>query len=336
MAIPHNRPTIGWREKRAIAKTIDTGWIGPGKSVEKLESEIASTFGLVPKSVVAVSSGTAALQVLLTGAHLDNKHVALPAYACVAIENAIHGSGLIPVHVDSEKNSPLIPSALELTRETGAIIGISTFGHHYRFETETKALRIADITHSLGEGHKQRDFSGDVAIASLSATKLITSGGQGGVILCKSESLAEELRDLRDFDMKRDDKSRLNYQMTDLQASFGRMQLSRLPAFLESREKIHQIYESKLASIYSPKEKRVHYRTLIKSKDPVKLIDWLYKNGVTAIRPYERREMVGNLESFPNAAAFTDQYVSIPNFPKLTLREALSISKIILKFNETE
>lgn len=336
MEIPHNLPTIGWLEKKATAKTIGSGWVGPGKCVQELESEFATLFGLDPKFVIAVSSGTAALQLVLFGSKMGAKNVVLPAYSCVSIENAIRGSGLNPVHVDSDPNSPLIPSTLDCGLDTGAIIGISTFGHHFRFQSSTKAMKIADITHSLGEGLEQRHFSGDVGVASLGATKLITSGGQGGIILSKFENLADELRDLRDFDMKKDGKLRSNYQMTDLQASFGRAQLKRLPQILESRAKIHQLYASKLQSVYAPEGERVHYRTLVSTKNPAKLINWLFKNGVTAIRPYERAEMVGNLVGFPNAAKFTDHSVSIPNFPKLKLRYVRKISNLIREFEESQ
>lgn len=332
MVIPHNLPTIDSRETRAVSRTIKSGWIGPGRTVRMFEEDFANLFQLSSDLAIAVSSGSAAIQLTLMGANLLKNKVIIPAYACVAIENAVRASGLEAVHLDSAKNSPLIPEHIDPLPDVGATIGISTFGNHYNFQPTSDFMKIADITHSLGKGTSFRKFSGDVAIASLGATKLITSGGQGGIILCKSSELAKQIRDIRDFDTKRDEKNRYNYQMTDIQASFGIIQLQKLSEFTERRYEIHEHYHSKLKELYSFQKDQIHYRALIRTSKPNELIDWLHINGISAIIPYEKYEMVDNLKSFKNARNFADQMVSIPIYPSLTTRQMRKIVNVIQKF----
>lgn len=332
MIIPHNVPTIGLREKRALSKIVDSKWIGPGFAVTEFESQVGAIFGLPGQFVVAVSSGTAALHLALMGASLSRKVVQIPAYACVAIENAITGSALLPEHLDSQANSPLIPEDTHPGELIGATVGISTFGHQYIFSPKKNALQIADITHSFGFGKKDRDFSGDVAVASLAATKLITTGGQGGVVICRSSAFAQSIRDFRDFDMKKDLKPRLNFQMTDLQAAFGIVQLRRLNEFIEKREVIHQLYASMLPNVLPKKNESVAYRTLIKVNNPYELSNFLATRRIASIIPYERKEMAGNLEEFANAGVFTDTSLSIPNYPSLKIRDARRIAQNIMEY----
>jgi len=65
-------------------------------------------------------------------------------------------------------------------------------------------------------------LQGNVGIYSFYATKLITSGGQCGMLVCKDKSLVDKVKDYREFDYRQDRKYRFNFQMTDLQAAIGR------------------------------------------------------------------------------------------------------------------
>ena len=94
---------------------------------------------------------------------------------------------------------------------------------------------IEDCAQSLGASidNKKTGIIGKVGIFSFYTTKLMTSGGQGGMFVSKDKNLVDKVRDYREFDCRRDKKHRFNFQMTDLQASIGRVQLKQLPLFLE-------------------------------------------------------------------------------------------------------
>ena len=70
----------------------------------------------------------------------------------------------------------------------------------------------------------------------------MTTGGQGGAVISRDKALIEKVRDYRQFDGRDDAKLRFNFQMTDMQAAVGRVQLGKLPEFLEQREHLFGIY----------------------------------------------------------------------------------------------
>ena len=71
-----------------------------------------------------------------------------------------------------------------------------------------------------------------------------TSGGQGGVVFSRDKALVDAVRDYREFDCRDDQTRASTFQMTDLQAAVGRVQLSRLPEFLTRRDDLYKIYQS--------------------------------------------------------------------------------------------
>ncbi len=61
--IPVSRPDVGLQELTAVQKIFDTGWLGHGAAVMDFENELSRL--LEGRSVVAVSTGTAALHLAL-------------------------------------------------------------------------------------------------------------------------------------------------------------------------------------------------------------------------------------------------------------------------------
>ena len=58
------------------------------------------------------------------------------------------------------------------------------------------------------------------------------------MIVSKDKSLIKEIKkDFINFDMRKDDKFRFNFQMTETQAAFGRAQLKKLNFFISKRKK---------------------------------------------------------------------------------------------------
>jgi perosamine synthetase len=146
----------------------------------------------------------------------------------------------------------------------------------------------------------------------------MTSGGQGGMFVSKDKRLVERVRDYRDFDCRRDKKHRFNFQMTDVQASIGRVQLKRLPVFLERRKKIFTMYkESALDLIESKNNTPVHYRAILKVNDPVEIKEKLLKKGVNVIIPIEDWELLGSRSKYKNAYNLTQATLSLPIYPSL-------------------
>ena len=107
---------------------------------------------------------------------------------------------------------------------------------------KNKSTIIEDACQCLGAkiNGKPVGLQGKVGIFSFYATKLITTGGQGGMVVSKDKTFISEVKDFIDFDKRRDDKLRFNFQMTEIQAAFGRAQLRNIKSFIKKEVKFSE------------------------------------------------------------------------------------------------
>lgn len=337
--ISHNKPTLGKEEEEAALRVIRSGWLAQGHQVNAFEDEFCQFLNLPQGHAVAVSSGTAALFLALWAVNAKNKIVAFPVYACSALRNAVSMAGAKEYLVDVAESSPNID--LEHVRESkpDIIILPHMFGIPVDFDTLEEVNIIEDCAQSLGATVDgiQVGLHGKLGLYSFYATKLITTGEQGGMIASTDKALIDTIRDYREFDCRRDNNKRFNFQMTDLQAAIGREQLRKLPAFLERREEIYNRYEDAgltLLDINGKNDKRimpVRYRAVLKTKCPEKIINSLDHFGVKVIVPIEDWELLGKPDLFPFALKLTKETVSLPVYPSLTNSEIDIILKGVSK-----
>ncbi len=119
----------------------------------------------------------------------------------------------------------------------GILVDIST-------ATRKDIVVIEDCAQALGASLEGETLGvkGLAGVFSFSATKMLTTGGQGGMVVSRARCFVEAVRDFREFDGRHDHKPRFNFQMTDLQAAIGRAQLKKLPAFVARRAEIYMRY----------------------------------------------------------------------------------------------
>lgn len=307
--IPHNRPTLGVAEEAAARTVLRSGWVAQGAEVERFENELCAFLGVKEGHAVAVSSGTAALFLALEVLGARGKDVALPVYACSALRHAAAMAGAKEQLLDCAPGSPNADTE-------GLTIPYAIIPHMFGIPCAlpgSPSVVIEDCAQSLGV-----QISGRVSIFSFYATKLITSGGQGGMFVSKDKALVDAARDYRQFDGRRDRKARFNFQMTDLQAAVGRAQLKRLPEFLERREAIFQRYKKAGLDLLDGPKGTVRYRAVLKTDKPAKVLAALAAADIKAIVPVEDWELLGDPGEFPEAAALARSTVSLPCYPSLT------------------
>jgi len=174
------------------------------QSVEALEADIGQHFGA--RHVALVSSGTAALTIALKAlkAGSTKTEVVIPAYTCFSVPAAVIHAGLTPVPCD------INPATFDLDESSlDRAIGPSTLAvvaHHLfgivsdveRVRARCAPLGIAvveDAAQGMGLTMNGRALGtlGDVGVFSLGRGKHLTCGS-GGVILTKSDALAEAIR----------------------------------------------------------------------------------------------------------------------------------------------
>jgi len=321
--IPHNQPTLGKEEEIAARRVIKSGWLAQGKEVEEFEDAFCNFVGLPSGHSVAVSSGTAALYLSLWVLNAKNKKVAFPSYVCASVKYAVNLSEGHSVIVDTAANSPNI--SINELNNSGCDIAIAPhmFGIPVNIPGITTPVIIEDCCQSIGaQLHgKSVGLHGDIGIYSFYATKLITSGGQGGMIVSNDKSIINEIKDYRLFDMRNDNKMRFNFQMTDLQAAIGIEQLKKLPDFLKRREEISLMYQNAgltLQKADTPNSKQVYYRAVLKTDKSKELIEKLAKKQIKGIVPIEDWEL---LDQTANALNYTQKTISLPLYPNLTNKQ---------------
>jgi len=319
--IPRNRLTLDVEESEAAKRAIESGWLAQGREVQAFENELCSFLGLPDGHAVTVSSGTAALFLALWVLDAAGCGVGCPVYGCSALTNAIALVGGRPILLDTERNSPNIDLDALLRCDANIVIVPHMFGLPVDLRTVAGKRVVEDCAQALGAklGEKPVGLVGVISIFSFYATKLITSGGQGGMLVSKDRAIAEAARDYREFDCRRDRKPRFNFQMTDLQAAIGRAQLRKLPSFLSRRREIFEQYrQAGLDLVDDNAASPVRYRSIVRSKHPRSLIAELRRRDVEAIVPVEDWELLGPAQDYPAALAFARTTVSLPTYPSLS------------------
>ena len=333
--IPHSRPTVGQAEAEAVKKVVLSGHLAQGGEVEAFEAEVAAFVGR--RYGVAVSSGSAALHLALLALGVGpGKEVVVPSYVCTALLHAVNATGARPVaaDIDSRTRNLDVESCRERCSEaTGAIVLPHMFGRVANTEVfgDLGLPLIEDCAMSIGaERAGRKAGSGSaLAICSFYATKVIATGGEGGMVLTDSEELAEQLRGLRQYDGLPADRLRFNCKMSDMAAALGRVQLRRLPEFVESRRAIAARYDEAFAAlaVECPLADRGHiyFRYVLGIDGDVDAcMGQLEARGVCARRPIDRplhRELGASDSHYPKTSAAHARDISVPLFPSLSAAE---------------
>lgn len=344
--IPHSRPTMDEEEARAAAAVVASGQVAEGPAVAAFEQELAACIG-VPHAVAA-SSGTAALHLVLTAMGIGpGDEVVVPSFVCSALLNAVNYTGAEPVLADIDPATlNLDPRDVErrLSPRTRAVILVHLFG---LAADVTRFLGlgvpiIEDCAHSIGGTHGTRRLGsfGQAAVFSFYATKVIATG-EGGMVATRSPELADRIRDLRSYDKKSDYRVRFNYQLTDIQAAVGRVQLVKLGRFISRRREIARRYRAAFQDLpvrHPPDDAgHVYFRYVLDTgTDCTDVIRRASQRGVGCSRPVHTplHRLIGQ-SGFPHAEKAWSQCLSIPIYPSLTdadVERIIEVTSGLLKF----
>ena len=327
--IPHSMPTLGPAERRAAARVLASGQLAMGPEVSAFEREAARWLGR--SRAAATSSGTTALQLSLAALGAGpGREVVLPSYVCSAVLNAVGANGARPVLCDVDREGwHLTPELVKrvLTRRTAAVVVPHLFGRPapVREIARLGVPVVEDCALTLGAGVGR---TGTLTVLSFYATKLLTSGGQGGMVLGDDRRLVESVRDLLLHDNRERYRLRFNAQMTDLQAAVGRVQLSRLQGFLKARKRLADRYTKALRGVPgivlpfdAESPKRTWFRYTVEVADARRTARALARKGIEAKPPVFRplhRYLGLDPKRFPAAEEIDRRVLSIPLYPSLS------------------
>lgn len=298
--LPFSRPDIGQEEINEVIEVLSSGWITSGPKVQAFEKAFAEYVGC--PYALALSSCTAGLHLAMEMLDLKpGDEVITTSLTWPATVNMIHLCGGRPVFVDVERNTiNLDVSRVEkaITKRTRAIVPVHFAGQSCDLDGLRKICQsrgitlIEDAAHAVGSEYKGKRIgsSDNIAVFSFHPIKNMTTG-EGGMITTHDEETYERLRLLRFHGVDKDAWKRYGlaekegydlhlpgwkYNMTDIQAAIGLVQLKRLDKMIERREKLVALYDSLLSDVheltlpanvpYSVRHAR-HLYTLIVDKD---------------------------------------------------------------------
>lgn len=222
-----------------------------GEHVDAYEREFAAYHGV--GYATAVSSGTAAVHSALSALRIDiaQEVISSPITDPGGVA-PILWNNCIPVFADADPETMNISArsiAERITDRTRAVIVTHLAGQPADMDPILAVARahglavIEDCSQAHGALYKGRlvGTMGDLAAFSLMGGKHHTSGGQGGMVITNDEALYWQAKRFADRGKPFGSTATsnlflgLNYRMTELQATIGRVQLGRLEGVLERR-----------------------------------------------------------------------------------------------------
>ncbi|WP_429022960.1 DegT/DnrJ/EryC1/StrS family aminotransferase [Aeromonas allosaccharophila] len=328
---PHNKPTLSHDESQAAARVLASGWITQGEEVLALEKESGDYINLPAENIVAVSSGSAALYMALTIGNAKNRYISASAYSCRSILNTIQLSGGIPNFLGIEE--VVVNASLKKSNAEIYVIAHMFGPPNLNVDNKISYFLIEDAAQALGAKIKniQVGLFGDIGVFSLGATKIITSGGQGGIIISRNRDISDLARKMPDYNSIVDAIPRFNFQMKDIQAAIARAQFKKLPEFIFRRANIFKKYQEAGLPIIdriSQYVTSVRFRAVIFT-DSIKVISCqnaLLESGLRSIVPVTEDELLTTNTLVPNAADLSKKTLSTPIYPSLSDND---VNKII-------
>ena len=269
MNVPFFRPDIGDEEIEAVVAVLRSGWLTIGPKTRQFEEQFATYLGGGVEAV-AVNSATAGLHLAAEACGIGPRDAVLvPTLTFTATAEVVGYLGADVILTDVEPGTNLIDLAdaeRRLTPRCRAIMPV----HFGGLPCDMKAILafarrhdlkvIEDAAHALPanrDGLAVGAWDSDAAVFSFYANKTITTG-EGGMLVTRNKYTAERARVMRTHGINRDSFDRFRkvgaawsydivglgykYNMTDVAAAIGVVQLAKAQKLRQSRERAAMIY----------------------------------------------------------------------------------------------
>jgi dTDP-4-amino-4,6-dideoxygalactose transaminase len=348
---------------KEVTDVLKSNWIGTGPKVKLFEDNFKTYKGV--SYAIALNSCTAGLHLALLGSGINpGDDVLVPSMTFCATVNTIEHVGAKPVFLDcdSTMNVTLAEIKNRITPKTKAIVVVHFAGRCVtdieeiaRYAKEKNIHLIEDCAHAIETkiNGKPAGCFGDIGVFSFYATKNITTA-EGGMLITNNEKIAEKVKVLALHGMSKDAWKRFSddgykhyeveypgykYNMTDVAAAMGVVQLSKIDAYYKRRAEIWKKYQDELIGLpvvlpAQPCENEIHAFHLfpiLLDTDKVditrdQLIMLLHKENIGTgvhyravhLQPFYRDKYSIKAEDYPVANYISERTLSIPFSQYLT------------------
>jgi len=257
-------PCYAEDEIAAVEEVLRSGKVNywSGDQGTSFEKEFAAYTGT--KYAIALANGTVALEAALYAIGIgDGDEVIVPARTFIATASSVAMCGAMPIVADIDLGSGnLAVDTIEAARteKTRAIIVVHLGGWpcdmpEIMAYAEMHGLQvIEDCAQAHGaeiNGRKVGSF-GHAAAFSFCQDKIISTGGEGGMLVTDDQDVWRKVWSLKDhgrdydeaFNREHEPGHRwlcttfgTNWRLTEMQSAIGRIQLKKLPEWLSARRK---------------------------------------------------------------------------------------------------
>ena len=369
--LPFALPSISEEAIEEVASVLRSGWVTSGPKVKQFENDFCDYVS--SKESIALNSATAGLHLALEAIGLsENNAVITSSVTFTATTEVICYFKAQPILTDVDPiHNVMTPETLLETIEkectvngnslihkssgkiVKAIMPVHLAGYTCDMEALIEISRkynlfvIEDAAHAFPAIHKGKMIGawGDFTVFSFYATKGITTG-EGGMVTTNNSELASRMRVMRLHGINRDTYNRpgwfyevvdagFKYNLTDIAAALGIVQLKESPGFWNRREEIALRYNEEFCKIKGmklplPDSRGKHSWHLYRIElDPkvakmgrdslaIELKDRNIGSSLHFIpiyeHPFYKKNYNFKKKDFPNASKMYDRALSLPLF----------------------
>ena len=257
-------PSFTEEETSAVTAVLQSNKVNywTGQEGREFEKEFAAYTD--SNYAIALANGTLALDLALQTLEIKaGDEVIVTSRTFIASISSIINAGATPIFADVELESQNISAATisaVLTEKTKAIICVHLAGWPCEMDDimtlaeRNKLYVIEDCAQAHGTKYKGRSVGsiGHIGAWSFCQDKIMTTGGEGGMLTTNDEKLWRKAWAFKDhgksyaavYEKQHPPGYRwlhesfgTNWRLTEMQSAIGRIQLKRMPAWTEIRNK---------------------------------------------------------------------------------------------------
>jgi dTDP-4-amino-4,6-dideoxygalactose transaminase len=251
-------------EIQAAASVLRSGRVNQwtGEEVEKFQQEFAAACGV--KHAIALANGSVALELALKALEIGpGDEVVVTPRTFIASASCAVLQGATPVFTDVDRDTQNIHAESirkVLSTKTRAIIAVHLAGWPCDMESimglaqEHDLKVIEDCAQAHGASYRGKPVGafGHISAFSFCQDKIMTTGGEGGMLLTDDDGLWAFCWSYKDHGKSYEsvyskaqtsgfrwlhDGFGTNWRMTEMQAAIGRVQLRKLQRWVEIRRR---------------------------------------------------------------------------------------------------
>ncbi len=260
----------------AAASVLRSGKVNQwtGEEVEKFQQEFAAACGV--KHTIALANGSVALELALKALGIGpGDEVVVTPRTFIASASCAVLQGATPVFVDVDRDSQNIhveSIRKVLSSKTRAIIAVHLAGWPCDMEPIMELARehnlnvIEDCAQAHGASYRGKPVGvfGHISAYSFCQDKIMTTGGEGGMLLTDDDDLWAFCWSYKDHGKSYEsvyrkahppgfrwlhDSFGTNWRMTEMQAAIGRVQLRKLQRWVEIRRRNAAILSERFSGL---------------------------------------------------------------------------------------